>query len=100
MAGYKCQVRLLWSIFAPVAGRCSPSPHADANPGDYVGSIVVSAAGRAVWVGCLDTCAVYSARQDADYHTLDPGPVADSSLRRHGRHVTWLHDHTRRTARL
>ncbi len=74
--------------------------HADDNPGDYVGSIVVSAAGRAVWVGCGTTCAVYSARHDADYHTLDPGPVADTSLRRHGRHVTWLHDHTRRTARL
>jgi len=29
-----------------------------------------------------------------------PPPVADSSLRRHGRRVTWLHDHTRRTARL
>lgn len=80
------------TVFAPA--------HADDGSGDYVGSIVVSAAGRAVWVGCGATCAVYSARQDADYRTLDPGPVADSSLRRHGRRVTWLHDHTRRTARL
>jgi len=80
------------TVFAPA--------HADDGSGAYVASIVVSAAGRTVWVGCLHTCAVYSARQDADYHTLDPGPVADSSLRRHGRRVTWLHDHTRRSARL
>lgn len=80
------------TVFAPA--------HADDGSGAYVASIVVSAAGRTVWVGCLHTCAVYSARQDADYRTLDPGPVADSSLRRHGRRVTWLHDHTRRTARL
>ena len=80
------------TVFAPA--------HADDGSGAYVGSIVVSAAGRAVWVGCGATCAVYSARHDADYHTLDPGPVLDTSLRRHGRRVTWLHDHARRSARL